>query len=306
MSPAAGPFRAGTRAVLATMHGKERVIAPILREALGLDVVLAAGLDTDTFGTFTRETDRPGTQVETARLKAQAGLRMDPAAIGIASEGSFFAHPHIPFVPMAQEIVLLLERTGGLEIAGIDEGIETNDGHVVATGIEAAMAFAEASGFPAHGLVVMASRDGMPDPRRLLRKDIGDPDTLADAIGQAILLSGAAHVETDMRAHRNPTRMAAIERATQTSCSASAAAAPFVTTRALPRLGACRDCPAAPVARPQGRSRQPEWVAWVAATRSPKSARRRLLPTPPHATCAIHERGRAVPGAHQGRQEPAR
>jgi len=210
-----GPFRNGTRAVLATMHGKESVIAPILREALGLDVVLAAGLDTDTFGTFTREIDRPGTQVETARMKAQAGLRMDPAAaIGIASEGSFFAHPHIPFVPMAREIVMLLERAGGLEIAGIDEGIETNYGHVVATGIEAAMAFAEASGFPAHGLVVMASRDGMPDPRRLLRKDIGDPDTLADAIGQAIHLSGAAHVETDMRAHRNPTRMAAIERAT--------------------------------------------------------------------------------------------
>ncbi len=215
MPPAAGPFRAGTRAVLATMHGKERVIAPILRQALGLDVVLAAGLDTDAFGTFTREIDRPGTQVATARMKAQAGLRMDPAAaIGLASEGSFFAHPHIPFVPMAREIVMLLERPGVLEIAGIDEGIETNYGHVVATGIEAAMTFAEASGFPAHGLVVMASRDGMPDPRLLLRKDIDNADALADAVGQAIRLIGAAHVETDMRAHRNPTRMAAIERAT--------------------------------------------------------------------------------------------
>lgn len=215
MPPAAGPFRAGTRAVLATMHGKERVIAPILREALGLDVVLAAGLDTDAFGTFTREIDRPGTQVETARLKAQAGLRADPAAaIGIASEGSFFAHPHMPFVPMAREIVMLLERPGGIEIAGIDEGIETNYGHVVATGIGAAMAFAEASGFPAHGLVVMASRDGKPDPCLLLRKDIGNAATLSDAIGQAIRLSGAAHVETDMRAHRNPTRMQAIARAT--------------------------------------------------------------------------------------------
>jgi hypothetical protein len=108
-----GPFRAGTRTVLATMHGKESVIAPILREALGLDVVLAAGLDTDAFGTFTREIDRPGTQVDTARMKAQAGLRMDPAAaIGIASEAIFFAHPHIPFVPMAREIVMLLERAG--------------------------------------------------------------------------------------------------------------------------------------------------------------------------------------------------
>lgn len=215
MSPAPGPFRAGTRAVLATMHGKERVIAPILREALDLDVVLAAGLDTDTFGTFTREIDRPGTQVETVRLKARAGLGMDPAAgIGIASEGSFFAHPHIPFVPVAREIVMLLERHGGLEIAGIDEGIETNFGHVVATGIEAAMAFAEASGFPAHGLVVMACKDGQPAPHLLARKDMDSAGSLADAIGQAIRLSGAAHVETDMRAHRNPTRMAAIARAT--------------------------------------------------------------------------------------------
>lgn len=213
----AGPglIRAGTRAVLATMHGKERVIAPILREAFDLDVVLAPGLDTDAFGTFTREIDRPGTQAETARLKAQAGLSADPlAAIGIASEGSFFAHPHIPFVPMAREIVMLLERPGGLEIAGIDEGIDTNYGHVVATSIEAAMAFANASGFPAHGLVVMGTSEGLPDPRLLLRKDIDDADTLADAIGQAIRLGGAAHVETDMRAHRNPTRMAAIARAT--------------------------------------------------------------------------------------------
>ena len=81
------------------MHRKEQVIAPILEEALGLQVEVSPGLDTDRFGTFTREVPRPGTQLATVRLKAQAALAAVPeAAFGLASEGSFGPHPWFPLV----------------------------------------------------------------------------------------------------------------------------------------------------------------------------------------------------------------
>ena len=54
------PFR-GRLAVLATMHRKEQAIAPVLEEMLGLRIEVAHGLDTDRFGTFTREIPRPST-----------------------------------------------------------------------------------------------------------------------------------------------------------------------------------------------------------------------------------------------------
>ena len=47
-------------AVLATMHQKERVMAPVLERELGVNILVPAELDTDTFGTFTREVKRLG------------------------------------------------------------------------------------------------------------------------------------------------------------------------------------------------------------------------------------------------------
>lgn len=248
MQQAVTPLALGTRAVLATMHGKERVIAPILSQELGIQVEVAVGVDTDSFGTFTRDIERKGSQRETALRKARAGLAADPlAGIGIASEGSFFAHPHVPFVPVAREIVLFLDRHGGLELVGQDESVETNYGHVLASGLNDALAFANTSGFPAHGLVVMGSRDGKPDPAILLRKDLDDVASLASSVERAIRLCGCAWVETDMRAHRNPTRMAAIARATRDLVQRFRSRCPrcdrpgFDTVEHIPGLP-CRNC----------------------------------------------------------------
>lgn len=207
---------AGQVAVLATMHGKEQAISPVLEKQLGVRIVLPHGLDTDMFGTFTRETPRAGTQLEAARFKAQAGLEIvQGARIAVASEGSFASHPQLPLVPLAREIVLLVDRHTGLELVGTDESVVTNYGHVLARDRSAALNFATRAGFPAHGLVVMAARDELPTPTELLIKDIADESALLVAVDRAIAHAGAAFVEADMRAHRNPTRMAAIARAAE-------------------------------------------------------------------------------------------
>lgn len=197
-------FRQRT-AILATMHRKEQAIVPILEPALDVKIVVPEGFDTDRFGTFTREIDRPASQHVTARLKAEAALNLTGETLAIASEGSFGPHPALPYLPCNREIVLLLDRQNQIEIAGEALAIDTNYSQQDITSLEAALAFAQKAGFPSHGLVVIGDS---------IVKGITDPAALTVAVTQA-LQSGKARLETDMRALYNPTRMKAIEQATR-------------------------------------------------------------------------------------------
>ncbi len=205
-------YFAGRVAMLATMHGKEQAIAPLLESQLGVDVAVPAGFDTDAFGTFTGDVKRPSGQLTTARLKAAAVLRQTGESLAIASEGSFGPHPQIPFVACDRELVLLLDRTHQLEIVGECLSTDTNYRSQVINSPDDALAFAEVVGFPQHGLVV---KGGEAD--RILGKGITDVDQLLALVEQALSQSPhrAARLETDMRALYNPTRMAVIAQAAE-------------------------------------------------------------------------------------------
>ena len=204
-----------TSAVLATMHGKDRVIAPLLERDLGLRVELALGLNTDRFGTFSREIERKGSQLDAARAKIAAVFENAPyVRVGIASEGSFGPHPHIPFLALDRELILLIDRETGLELMGHDASLETNFDHTIVSNVDSAVKFAERAKFPDHGLIVMGCIDNQPAPEQALIKDITDRKSLKATVSEVVNKCGAAFVETDMRAHRNPTRMSAIGRAT--------------------------------------------------------------------------------------------
>jgi hypothetical protein len=205
-----------TVAVLTSMHAKERVMAPILRDGLGLIVELAIGVNTDRFGTFSREVERTGSQLDAAKAKIIAGFEYAPfARVALSSEGSFGPHPSIPFLPLGRELVLMVDRESGLELTGYDASAETNFGHAIAHDRNEAFAFAQLAKFPEHGLIVMGCKDEQPAPDLMLNKNITDAAALEAAVRDAVRICGAAFVETDMRAHRNPTRMAAIESATR-------------------------------------------------------------------------------------------
>ena len=209
-------FYNNTAAVLTTMHSKERVIEPILRKGIGLSVKLATGVNTDKFGTFSREVARLGSQLDAARAKIAVGFEYMPAArFGLASEGSFGPHPYIPFLAVGRELVLMVDQVDKMELTGHDLSSDTNFENAVVQDRHQAFDFAQRTGFPAHGLIVMGCRDGQPASDVLFKKDIVDSTALEEAVQEAIKRCGAAFVETDMRAHRNPTRMAAIERATR-------------------------------------------------------------------------------------------
>jgi hypothetical protein len=206
-------FTGGT-AVLATRHGKQAVIGPALAD-LGLRLDVTTALDTDRFGTFTREVPRIRSARETARAKALAAFEEHGAArIAVASEGTFGAHPALPVVPGGIELVLLVDREAGLELVGSDVTVETNYAGREVASTEEALAFARDASFPSHALIVMASRDGRPDPEPApITKGIVEPEHLARVVTDVLTAHGRAWVETDMRAHLNPTRMRSIERA---------------------------------------------------------------------------------------------
>jgi hypothetical protein len=202
-------------AVLATMHQKEKVIAPLLQENLGLSVIIPENFNTDIFGTFTREIKRPDTQIITAKLKAQKALEITGKTIALASEGSFVPHPSFPYVYANREIVIFLDQENELEIIGEEFSTETNFNHQLISNYEEAIEFAEQVGFPTHGLVVWFETNNLENTQII--KGITTAEKLQDAVDLGLNNStnGTCHLETDMRALYNPTRMENIKKATQ-------------------------------------------------------------------------------------------
>jgi DNA-directed RNA polymerase subunit RPC12/RpoP len=201
---------AGRRAVLATMHHKERAIAPIL-EPLGIQIVVPQTFDTDAFGTFTREVKRVGDQREAARQKAIAAMELMKTDLAIASEGSFVPHPALPILPCDRELVMLIDRANDLEIVGEAISTETNFDQRSITSFEEAQEFALKVGFPEHGLIARVN-----DNSAQMIKGITTLKQLQDAILRLSKLTEAPiYLETDMRAMYNPTRMKVIAQATQ-------------------------------------------------------------------------------------------
>ncbi len=201
-------------AVLATMHKKEQVIAPILEQELGIKVTIPADLNTDIFGTFSRDIKRAGTQIEAARFKAAKALEMTGEKIAIASEGSFAPHPHLPYISSNKEIVIFIDQELDLEIIGEDFSTDTNHNYQVIQNLESAFDFAKKVGFPEHGLIVMLNEKPKDDSE--VFKGINTDEKLVAAVNSMLKKSptGQVHLETDMRAMYNPTRMKNIEKAT--------------------------------------------------------------------------------------------
>ncbi|BAY07551.1 DUF6671 family protein [Calothrix sp. NIES-2098] len=201
-------------AVLATMHQKQRVIAPVLEPELGIKVIVPQDFNTDIFGTFTREVARPGTQIAAAKLKATKAMELTGENLSLASEGSFAPHPSLPYIYSNREIVILLDRENDLEIIGEELSLETNFNHQVVENIQQADDFARKVGFPEHGLVVSFHPIGKDNHE--IFKGINTEEKFLVALNLAFSNSadGKAHLETDMRALYNPTRMKNIAKAT--------------------------------------------------------------------------------------------
>ena len=195
---------------MSTRHGKEQSIAPPLAAHLGMRVRVPADLDTDRLGTFTGEVARVGTPLEVARRKARLGMTATGLPLGLANEGSFGPHPSLPFIPADHELLLFVDDERGIEVAEETLSVDTNFANTtVAAAAELEAEFLQRARFPSHGLIArpQAGSEGAP-----LIKGITTPAALRDAVARCAQASsdGMAHLETDMRAHMNPTRQAVL------------------------------------------------------------------------------------------------
>ncbi|MBY9068214.1 hypothetical protein K1X12_15005 [Hyphomonas sp. WL0036] len=199
---------AGRRAVLATMHGKERAIGPAFRDILGIDIEVPGDLDTDQLGTFSGEIERPGSMDEVLVAKARLGLKVPGLDLAIASEGSFGPHPQMPFIPVGLEKIVLIDAKSGL--VAIDQSVDLSPTYVswetrcltdIADQVRAA-------GFPDQAMIVRPHIF----PASRAQRGLQTLENLEAAIVQAARVSsdGLAFVQTDMRAHFNPKRMMSI------------------------------------------------------------------------------------------------
>lgn len=200
------PYK-GARAVLATMHRKAEAIGPALEVRLGMKIIVPPIIDTDIFGTFTGETPRTGSMYDAALAKARLGMRLTGINVGIASEGSFGPHPAIPFIAAARELLVLIDEERNIIITEHIMIERTNYNHIVVAPDDNLQPFLERIGFPSHAVIVRPNRGMGP-----IHKGINNTDYLASIITEISQASEdeKTRIETDMRAHLNPTRMEGI------------------------------------------------------------------------------------------------
>ena len=246
MTTTGSPY-AGRVVALATRHGKEQVIARPLRHGLGASLLHLDAIDTDALGSFCGRVERRGTAQQACLAKAQRALEVGGTGLAIASEGSFGPHPAVPLLAVGQECMVFLDGERGLTIREELLARRTNfSQHRIAVPPAPASdlqpeleRWLRQVGFPGHAVLVRSlppedsqlPPDFPPNPFQAgaeavvpwpaeradaadegLIKGIRDPASLLAAIRRLGARSplGRVQLETDMRAHCNPTRMASI------------------------------------------------------------------------------------------------
>ncbi len=199
----------GQTVSLATRHAKERAIARAFHRGLDVQIAVAAHVDTDELGTFCAERPRAGSAAQVCLTKAELGMKATGLSLGVASEGSFGAHPLVPLLAVGEEWMTFVDHGQNLVIVERLLARRTNFSHRIVSPEVDLTEWLLRVGFPSHGLIV---RPHHPLAPGTVHKGIREPASLTAAISCCCRGSadGLALVETDMRAHMNPTRMASI------------------------------------------------------------------------------------------------
>lgn len=197
--------------VIATKHQKEQVIAPLMENAFALSCFVPKDFDSDRFGTFSGEIDRDLDPLSTAREKCIAAMKASNCDLGLASEGSFGAHPNLFFVPADDELLIFIDQKNQLEIIVREVSTKTNFKGKLVKSYAELLNFATSALFPSHALILRKSRE---DKDGVI-KGITSYEELELGFNRIHQSQGEVYVETDMRAMFNPSRMSVIASATE-------------------------------------------------------------------------------------------
>jgi hypothetical protein len=202
-------FFSGRNLCIATKHGKEKVIAPLLEKHLGVTCFVAPNLNTDELGTFSGEVDRKLSPLETARAKCLMAMDVSKCDLAVSSEGTFGPHPIIGFIPSDHEIIFLFDKKNNVEIHESELSTETNFNSKEVKTFSELKSFAKSILFPSHALILKAPKNS------IIHKDITSWKVLEEKVESLIQIEKSITAETDMRAHNNPSRMKVIQSCTE-------------------------------------------------------------------------------------------
>jgi hypothetical protein len=196
--------------IIATKHEKEKVIAPILKKSLGVKCFTNENFDTDALGTFSGKVERKLDPIAAARNKCLLAMKASNCDVGVASEGSFGAHPSIFFASADDEFLIFIDQKNNLEIIVRELSMETNFGGAKVKNEKALLNFAASIKFPSHGLILRQSKF----ENNNLIKGITNLKDLKNTFYFLYKKFNQVYAESDMRAMYNPSRMNVIKNAT--------------------------------------------------------------------------------------------
>lgn len=200
----------GRSLFIATNHRKESAIQPILERELNVNCFSIPMFNTDQFGTFSGEIERSQSPVDTLKAKCQLGFEVTGCDLVIATEGSFGAHPDLPFCAAHDELILLMDFKNSVSFSARILTTETNFQGKKIRSEEELIAFGESIDFPNQAIILRNEEQSM----LYLKKGINDWDELLTAFRLCMRRHDNVFVETDMRAMHNPLRMKHIEQLT--------------------------------------------------------------------------------------------
>lgn len=195
----------GKKVFLATKHSKGRAISPEFQSILDMQVE-EIYVDTDLLGTFSGEIERKGSARETVLAKARMAIAETGNPYALASEGSIGADPFIPFINSDFELLAFVDDNLGFEIVESIRSAEIVAVTIKVTPESDLSEFLRKADFPNHRLIIKTAES----PTTFSVKGIGDLQTLEESLREGFGKYPELIVESDLRAHYSPSRMANI------------------------------------------------------------------------------------------------
>lgn len=189
---------------MATKHEKAAILSTLFENEFQQSIQTLQ-LDTDIFGTFSGEIERPSDQKGTALQKLAAARIIQPNGVIIVSEGAFFPYPDMPLLHVNVEVLLLHEPIQNVYVWSEYTSLQSNAARLTTSNWREANQFVEKLGFPETGIILMSQEKRVED--RIIIKNLYSLEELEE---QFIVLSknetAPIILETDLRAMRNPVR----------------------------------------------------------------------------------------------------
>lgn len=197
-----------TTACLLTCHKKAPAFNRSLKKA-GFSVCSWENFDTDTLGQFGQDSAPKLDIKKSALFKAQLACELSGYRYGLGSCGNFGVDPWSKRLSWNEECVAMWDAEESYGITEMIANSHTNYASTTIYNIEQALAFAQYIGFPEHGIVIGNSKSAY-----YYRSPECLSEFLRDVKTLLLTNSDGIFLQTDMRAHQNPTRMGNINLAT--------------------------------------------------------------------------------------------